>query len=265
MDRQLVADAEHDGLVDAGVGVTILCAVVAVLRSCVACTCRRRGGLVEGCEHVVTVHDGHEAVVEVEVESEVVPLVADTDDEAYIEAAEVLEGGTVVLSASDVGVVVVGALRHTGCDLTVPDAPEETDIESGADEEVEVILGRQGRNLIFETCDDGNLGIPVVVVALTDGLHIDEDLLEVGAAAHDVESRLQIDILRPWVFPFCEHIVDIAADAETEDGCVGQQVVGDIGGAVGDTSAIMHKLGFGGKVERQNESDDCKNLLHLRW
>jgi hypothetical protein len=27
----------------------------------------------------------------------------------------------------------------------------------------------------------------------------------------------------------------------------------------------MHKLGFGGKVERQNESDDCKNLLHLRW
>ena len=89
---------------------------------------------------------------------------------------------------------------------------------------------------------------------LTYGLHIDEDLLEVGTATSDVEARLQVDVLRPGIFPFGEHIVDITADVETENRSVCQQVVGDVRGATGNTDTIIDKLCLGGNLKQYGES-----------
>ena len=172
------------------------------------------------------------------------PLITNTEHNANVETAQILEGRTVVLRAGDESVVVVGSLRHTRCHLTVPKLTKQAHIDGGSEEEIDIIACGQLRNLVFKTRKERYLRIPVVEEALTDRKHIDEDLLEVGPATRDVQTRLQVNVFRPGIFPVGEHIIDITANVKTKNRRVRQQVVGNIRGAIGNTDTIVNKLGL---------------------
>ena len=253
IDGELVTDADHESLVGSCVGVAVGRGVVLLRLSGIVGLY-----LVEGSQNVVFLHQGYESVIHIDVEGEVAPLVANAEDETHINAAHVFEGVAVVFGAGNIGVVVVRRLWHRGGYLAVPQASEESEVEVGAEEEIDVVAGGQLRQLVFETCQDRYLDVPVVVEALTNGARlVDPYALEVGSAAVDVESTLKVDVFRPGVFPFGEHIVDVAADAEAHDGCASEKVVGDISHAVVEAGAIVYELSFGGNIESQNKSDDC--------
>ena len=134
MYRQLVAYSNHKGVVCA-------CICVTVLRSRIVLRSRSARVvliilivlvLIERSKHVVFLHQSHKAVVHIEVKGEVMPLITHAKNKACIEATQMLIRGTVVFVAGHESVIVVGALRHTWCHLTVPQLTPKTHIERWA-------------------------------------------------------------------------------------------------------------------------------------
>lgn len=123
-----------------------------------------------------------------------------------------------------------------------------------AEEEIYIVTSRKLRNLIFKSCNNRDLCIPVMEESLTDGKHIDEDLLEVSTATCDIEASLKIDVFSPRIFPFGEHIVYVTANTEAKNRRMRQQVVGDIRGTIGKTKAIINKLGLCRNLQQEGKS-----------
>lgn len=118
VDRDLIAYANHKGLIGTGI--------------CVAVSLLGFGHVffgfalnkVEGSKNVGAFHERDKAVIKIDVDGNIVPLVADSEDDACIKTTDVLEGGAVGFGAGNVSVIVERYLRHSHGHLAIPAATE---------------------------------------------------------------------------------------------------------------------------------------------
>ena len=219
----------------------------------------------EGAEHVVHVHEGHEAVLPEEVEGEVVVFVAHAQLEAGVDATEVLEGAAVVLVGGEEGVVVGSGLGHAGGDLAILVGAEEAKANHGAGIEVEVVLGLCNGQFPTPGGEDGDFGIVVVEIAVAIGALEGADVFEVGAATGEVEAELEVEVVGPEGLCVLEAIVDEDTQVASHDGGAGEEVVGHVGGTETETDAVVGQLGLCavGHQEGCDEQKEC--FLHVLY
>ena len=118
-------------------------------------------------QHVVNLHQSDESVIHIDVKGKVMPLIASNKNNTYIETAHILERTAVFLAAGYKSIIIVSSLRHTRGHLAVPETAENAHIDCRTQKHIQIIAGGQLRYFPFESCNNRNLCIPVVVEALT--------------------------------------------------------------------------------------------------